>query len=129
MVAFRSFDFTNLVRANSEGRNFEQNSEIFVNLNSKKVAHTWPEVDRCCALPTGPGEKFEIRTFDDIEKISCHVDPSVFYRKFVETRQPVILIGCQDNWPAKNWTVEGSKLKRNFRTQWYNINLTRLQVS
>jgi hypothetical protein len=101
LVAYASFDFKNVRQVEQSS---EENSDIFINLNSNKVYHTWPKVDRCCALPA---EKFEIQSFDPIEKISCQISKEEFFQQFVETRSPVILIGCQENWPAKNWTVEG----------------------
>jgi hypothetical protein len=101
LVAFPLFDFKNVRQAE---QSFQENSDIFINLQSDKVQHTWLTVDRCCVPPP---ENFEIKSFDTIEKISCKIEKEDFFRRYVEMRQPILLDGCEENWPAKNWTIEG----------------------
>ena len=107
IVAHKLFDFGNVFQNTDQensGNYFEDQSEIYVNLKSENVLQSIPKINRCCVPPE---EKFEIQTFDEIEKISCNIEKSDFFENFVATRKPVILNGCQENWRAKNWTVEG----------------------
>jgi hypothetical protein len=125
LVAFKSFDFQMLTEADveetlkvDETPNVDETSnvdkfdvgDVFVNLDLEvgRIRHSWPNVDRCCVAPK---DEFDIQRFDDIEKISCKIDKDEFFRTFVENRKAVILLGCQDGWKAKNWTVEGNRKK------------------
>jgi hypothetical protein len=49
-------------------------------------------------------------TFDNVDKIDCSVEANYFFKKYIEKRKPVFLLGCQEKWRAKNWTIEGNKL-------------------
>ena len=109
-VGFRTLDFQWLKRKDisTQDTTFRQsdNSNIFIDLNSEvgRIRHSWPIVDRCCVTPP---DDFDVKHFDNVDKIPCSIDPNDFYRDYVEKRKVAILLGCQDEWRAKNWTIEG----------------------
>jgi hypothetical protein len=74
----------------------------------KYVQHTLPELDRCCKLN---GKKVQFDGFDNIPRISCDLPEDEFVNKYLNKREPVMLVGCQDKWPAKDWTFNGKELK------------------
>ncbi len=89
-------DFKNLVH--------KQGSKIIINLNPKsknKISHTLDPVDRCCKLN---GRKVAFDGIDDFPRIPCDVDKESFEKHYVKKREPVMMLGCTENWPAKNWT-------------------------
>lgn len=78
--------------------------ELFVNLKSVNVKHIWPTVDRCCKRP--PND-FGFENIDQISRIGCDVDKDEFFENFVQKRKAVMLLGCSDDWKAKDWTIKG----------------------
>ncbi len=40
----------------------------------------------------------------DFFRISWEINPDDFLENYMNKREPVILLGCQKNWPAQNWT-------------------------
>jgi hypothetical protein len=34
-------------------------------------------------------------------------DVASFRRNYLRTRRPIVLVGAQENWPARSWTIEG----------------------
>lgn len=73
-----------------------------------QILHNHPKLNRCCKLSDDDvGRHLSFRGKDEIGRISCGIDKRVFLREYVKKRKAVILEGCQNNWPAKNWTFEG----------------------
>ena len=48
---------------------------------------------------------------DNMERISCDISKDEFKRDYADRRRSVILLGCQEEWKAKNWTF-GNLLSR-----------------
>ena len=75
---------------------------LIINLKLKhKVRHTFLPIDRCCRRN---GRKLSYNNFDNIMRIPCNLSANDFLHDYVESREPVILMGCQEGWKAKNWT-------------------------
>ncbi len=74
----------------------------------------------CCQPSDGDGDgdgdglvhhlppKEEMGALDDIERIPCNsISVETFQERFEVPAKPVILVGCDQNWPAKKkWTFE-----------------------
>ena len=41
-----------------------------------------------------------------MERIQCNMSKNEFTQKYVNKREAVMMIGCQDKWKAKHWTIE-----------------------
>ena len=55
----------------------------------------------------------DIRAMDKLERISCDISREDFEKQYERKRRPVILVGCDENWPAKEqWTFK--KLAKRF---------------
>ena len=39
-------------------------------------------------------------------RISCDISKEEFTEKYLNKREPVVLEGCQDDWPARDWTFD-----------------------
>ncbi len=50
----------------------------------------------------------EKQIFFKFLRIPCDIDKATFRRDYVDKRRVVMLLGCTDNWPAKDWTIEGT---------------------
>jgi hypothetical protein len=74
-------------------------------LDSKFIFHTWPTLDRCCKLH---GKSVIYDGIDNIPRIPCDMSRGDFYKEYVGKREPVMLQGCQNDWKAKNWTMDGN---------------------
>lgn len=63
------------------------------------------KVDRCCSHEAPLPNIEQARSLDTtLERVSCEISREEFAARFEETRTPVILTGCADEWPAKrNW--------------------------
>jgi len=66
-----------------------------------------PPYKQCCHHPND-GEWVPsietIRELDTIQRISCNISREEFVEKYESKRTPVILEGCEKDWPAKeNW--------------------------
>jgi len=60
-------------------------------------------------LPTNE----EVQEMDTLPRIPCSISQEDFQAQYENTRTPVILVGCDADWPAKTeWTIE--KLTRRF---------------
>jgi len=66
-------------------------------------------VDRCCKIPP---PDYEFSDFYDLKRIDCDISKEDFYLEYISKRIPVFLRKCEDDWKAKNWTVES--MKNNF---------------
>ena len=85
------------------------NDSIIINLGlPNQIKHRFPVVDRCCK------SKEQTITYDNIdnmERISCNISKDEFKSDYANRRKSVILLGCQEEWKAKNWTF-GNLLSR-----------------
>ena len=97
-LVYSSIDFADFVLSNASGNNLILNL-----LESHKIFHTFPKIDRCCKLDGGIVEYDGI---DNMERIQCNMSKNEFTRKYVNKREAVMMIGCQDKWKAKHWTIE-----------------------
>ena len=85
------------------------NESIVINLElPTQIKHRFPTVDRCCK---SRGQKIRFDNIDNMERISCDISKDEFKRDYADRRKSVILLGCQNNWKAKNWTF-GNLLSR-----------------
>lgn len=57
----------------------------------------------------------ELKQLDSIERISCDISKDEFQTRYEETRTPVVLIGCDTNWKAKDLWQPGKFEKLYFR--------------
>ena len=70
-----------------------------------KITHTLPKINRCCKI-----DALEYAIFDSKDKIprdKCSISKAAFHEKYVERREPVLLMGCHRDWLASNWTLRG----------------------
>ena len=97
---FSKLDFDDLESADITIGNRKKG--IVVNLELKnKVSHTFQPIDRCCKKN---GRKLLYDNVDNIVRISCNISAKDFLHDYVERREPVLLLGCQEGWKAKHWT-------------------------
>lgn len=55
----------------------------------------------------------QVQVMDSLSRISCDISPEQFLQEYEFTRTPVMLVGCDEDWPAKTeWTLE--KLSERF---------------
>ena len=85
------------------------NDTIIINLGlPNQIKHRFPIVDRCCK---SHGRKITYDNIDNMERISCDISKDKFKKDYADRRRSVILLGCQEEWKAKNWTF-GNLLSR-----------------
>ena len=105
-VVYSSIDFADLVLSNESGDNLILNL-----LESHKIFHTFPKIDRCCKLNEG---NVAYDGIDNMERIKCKISKNEFTQKYVNKREPIMMIGCQDEWKAKHWTIENLLQRYNY---------------
>ena len=75
--------------------------------NGSDIVHTQPAIDRCCK-PSKNKKELVFHGKDEIPRINCNYAKTEFVKNYIRRRRPVILEGCQDSWPARNWTFKGN---------------------
>ena len=104
----KEVDFANITFHENESTNFIVLK--FRNTNAEKIYHTRKAVNRCCKKFNDEKATFQdYSSFikDSIPRISCDTDKQFFFDNYVQKRVPVMMIGCQEGWPAKQWTFNG----------------------
>ena len=105
---FQQIDFANITFHKNESSNC-----IVLkirNTKPKKIYHTRRVVNRCCKKSNHEKASFgDYSSFikDSIPRISCDTDKQFFFDNYIKKRVPVMMIGCQEGWPAKQWTFNG----------------------
>ena len=78
------------------------------NVPNGQIVHIRSKLDRCCKLhDKASNEPLHFTGKDEIKRISCDIDKKEFLQDYVKKRRAVILEGCQEKWPARNWTFKG----------------------
>ena len=76
------------------------------NFGQGALTHSLPMINRCCKIL--PHEVVKFEGTDYIPRINhCTLSEKTFFSEFVLKREPIMLLGCQDTWKAKNWTFRG----------------------
>jgi len=58
--------------------------------------------------PQGLPNISELQSVDTLPRIPCNISKADFLATYEEQRQPVVLVGCDAHWPAKErWSREG----------------------
>jgi hypothetical protein len=79
------------------------------------ISHSLPKIDRCCKLN---GEKVTYDGIDSFKRISCNIAEEDFTKEYINTRTAVMLEGCQEDWKAKEWTIDGLLDRYDMDTTW-----------
>ena len=104
--AYSKIDFSELKQSNYS------EDVIIINLNLiHMIDHTFPKIDRCCRRNS---RKIEYDNIDNMERIECDMSQREFTRKYVDRREAVMMKGCQNEWKAKNWTIQNILDRYNF---------------
>ena len=96
---FSKIDFIDIVSSTNPA------DIIILNLNlNHMIDHTLPKIDRCCKLNDDLEVKYD--GIDNIQRIDCNIPKNEFLEKYVIGREAVLMKGCQNEWMARNWTIE-----------------------
>ena len=61
----------------------------------------------------------DIRAMDKLERISCDISREDFEKQYETKRRPVMLVGCDENWLARErWTFEELAERFDNNTRW-----------
>ena len=104
----QQIDFANITFHENESTNFIVLK--FRNTNAEKIYHTRKAVNRCCKKSNDENaifQEYSLFIKDSIPRISCDTDKQFFFDNYIQKRVPVMMIGCQEGWPAKQWTFNG----------------------
>ena len=105
MLVYSKIDFADFLPTN------ESDDSIVLNLeNTQNIDHTFPKIDRCCKLI----ENVKYNGIDDMERINCDISQDEFTETYVHKREAVMMVGCQDKWKAKHWTIENLLNRYNY---------------
>ena len=90
----------------------QTNSIIVIKIKDNRkgsIAHTPISIDRCCkSFPVEPNISNISSIKDIIPRASCNMTKEDFLSKYVQKRMALILQGCQNQWRARKWTLEGT---------------------
>ena len=96
---FSKIDFIDIVSSTNPA------DIIILNLNlNHMIDHTLPKIDRCCKLNDDLEVKYD--GIDNIQRIDCNIPKNEFLEKYVNGREAVLMKGCENEWMARNWTIE-----------------------
>lgn len=92
-------------------------------LNWRTDHHFLETTAPCCTQVTLPSIA-EIEAKDSIERISCDISKEDFMERYEGARKPVMLVGCDKDWPAKDlWTMD------NFKERFHNDSIWRAHLT
>ena len=97
---YSKIDFADFIPSNNSDDTIILNIEDSI---SSKIYHTLPKIDRCCKLNT---QNIEYDGIDNMNRINCNLSREEFVKKYVNNRDAIMMIGCQEEWKAKNWTID-----------------------
>ena len=115
-VAYSKIDFADFI--------VSKNSDDIIVLNIEKphmITHTFPKIERCCKVNEFNGRNIEYDGIDNLDRIKCDISKNDFIEKYVNKRQPVMMVGCQESWNAKHWTIENLLDKYNDSLIWETV--------
>ena len=97
------FEFSNLIFG--DGDDISAMSMIII-IKTDKIAHSQPEIDRCCKSSGWDIDLQELKHKRqyEIERKSCNISKKVFIQEYVKKRKIVVLSDCIHDWKATNWT-------------------------
>ena len=97
-ILYSKIDFTDMITSTNPS------DIVILNLNlNQMIDHTLPKIDRCCKLNGG---EVKYDGIDNIQRIDCNIPKNEFLEKYVNGREAVLMKGCQNEWMARNWTIE-----------------------
>ena len=97
-LLYFKIDFTDFIPSK------KSDDTIILNIeDSSKIYHSFPKIDRCCKLNA---KNVEYDGIDNMKRIDCNLSQKEFTEKYVNKRDAVMMVGCQEEWKAKNWTIE-----------------------
>ena len=85
------------------------------NIKNGAIVHSQEKINRCCKDANPKKNFYKVLSTnwkDNIPRISCDTSKQLFWDEYVTKRSPVILRGCQENWPARYWTYRGTVKKK-----------------
>ena len=98
-IIYSKIDFADIVTSTNPA-----DDVVILNLNlNHLISHTLPKIDRCCKLNGG---EVKYDGIDNIQRIDCNIPKNEFLEKYVNGREAVLMKGCQNEWMARNWTIE-----------------------
>ena len=115
MLVYSKIDFADFILSN------KSDDTIVLNLeNTHNIHHTFPKIDRCCKMIE---KNVKYDGIDNMERINCDISQDEFTEIYVHNREAIMMVGCQDKWKAKNWTIENllnryNKISLNQYTTW-----------
>ena len=114
-LLYFNIDFADVIPSNNSDDTIILNIE-----NSSKIYHSFPKIDRCCKLNA---RNVEYDGIDNMKRIKCNLSQKEFTRTYVNKRDAIMMIGCQEEWKAKNWTIENLLDRYNY------VKLAKNQIS
>ena len=97
-ILYSKIDFTDMITSTNPS------DIVILNLNlNQMIDHTLPKIDRCCKLNS---EEIHYDGNDNIQRIDCNMSQKEFLEKYINKREAVVMKGCQNEWMARNWTIE-----------------------
>ena len=106
MLVYSKIDFADFILSN------ESDDTIVLNIeNTHNIHHTFPKIDRCCKMIE---KSVKYDGIDNMERINCDISQTEFTEMYVNKREAIMMVGCQESWKAKNWTIENLLNRYNY---------------